>query len=286
MKIKALFFLIGILVSGFINAQGIPPPCGLNPYYECELDNDGYTQFDLVAYYDFAFCAVYQNNLDPNDYYPTVFYESEADMLNEINPIANPSNYANVLQWEQPIFFRANKIAPDGSFDVLKSYDETLYVLPFPTPNATVTYASCSSNSPGFAEFVLSSKNEEILSGQLGYEVDYYETYNDALNSTNKLSNYYTNIVQYQQTIYANVHTGYNNSCQAIVSLELSVQDICQDIGVYLSSLRNPAPGFYYSNQLTIKNEGTADVSSGTVAFNLDSDCGDKNAESIRHRIA
>jgi len=172
-----------------INAQGIPPPSGLNPYYECEVDNDGYTQFDLVAYYDFAFCAVYQNNLDPNDYYPTQFYESEADMLNETNPIANPSSYINVIQWEQPIFFRANKITPDGSFDVLTSYDETLYVLPFPTPNGSVTYAACSSSNPGFAEFVLSSKNDEILSGQVGYELDYYETYNDALNSTNKLSN-------------------------------------------------------------------------------------------------
>jgi hypothetical protein len=270
MKLKALIFFLGLFLCGHLYAQGPPPPCGLNPYYECDIDNDGFTQFDLVSKYDFAFCAVYQFNLDPNDYYPTQFYESEADMLNETNPIANPSNYTNVVKWEHPIFFRANKIAPDGSFDVLTSYDETLYAVPVPTPNGSVSYHACSSSNPGFAEFLLSSKNEEILSGQVGYEVDYFDNYNDALNLTNKLPNTYTNTIQNQQTIYVNVHSGHINGCQEIIEMSLVVEDICQDLGIYISSYGNPSPGFFNTNILNVINEGTGDISSGTIEFSLD----------------
>ncbi|NUY80056.1 fibronectin type III domain-containing protein, partial [Flavobacterium sp. MAH-1] len=81
-------------------------------------------------------------------------------------------------------------------------------------------------NSSGFAEFTLSDADAAIV-GSLNpavYSVTYYASEADANGQVNALPNLYTNVVQFDQTIWANLHTP--SGCFAVVSLHLIVQDL------------------------------------------------------------
>ncbi|RZJ71888.1 choice-of-anchor L domain-containing protein, partial [Flavobacterium sp.] len=81
-------------------------------------------------------------------------------------------------------------------------------------------------NSTGFAQFTLSDADAPILGGlnPAIYSVTYYFSEADANGQVNPLPNIYTNVVQYDQTIWANLHTP--SGCFAVVSLHLIVQDL------------------------------------------------------------
>lgn len=260
--------MVMIMFSVAIKAQGPPPPCGLSPAYACDENNDGIEIFDLVILYPFKFCMA--PTLNPADYHPTTYHVSEEDAKNDVNAIANPANYISPVVF-QIIYFRAEKIVPDGSNDILLGYDY-LYVLPPPTANTPTPLTACNSSNSGFAIFDFTNKKLEILSGQINYGVNFFETLNDAQNLTNAIPLVgYTNTIAYQQTIYGSVYVYGDSNCIDIVEFDLIVQGQCEDLAVYLTNTSAPPrPGFDYSNYLYIENVGSKFIASGTVEFTLD----------------
>ncbi|MFK5878124.1 MAG: T9SS type A sorting domain-containing protein [Flavobacteriaceae bacterium] len=268
--IQRLLFYLMILFTYNIWAQSPPPPCGLSPSYVCDINGDGIEEFNLDVLYPFNFCIA--PSLNQEDYHPTAYYESEEDARNAVNPIATPSMYLS-NSYFQTIYFRAEKILPDGSNDVLYDYDY-LYIIPLTTPNTPTPLTNCDTNGNGISIFNLTDKNEEILAGLNNneYIISYFESYTDAENSINEINDEsYTNTTPYSQTIYAEVQYQNSSGCDAIVELDLIVFEVCDDLGVYLTYYgAPPRPGFNFINRLYLKNEGTMIINSGTVEYSYD----------------
>ncbi|WP_422105267.1 T9SS type A sorting domain-containing protein [Winogradskyella sp.] len=268
---KALLFF-GIIFSVLIHSQGPPPPCGATPYTVCEDDGDGFAEFNLVSYYPFTFCV----SPDAADqYFPTKYYESESDAINDINAIPNPESYTNVIPFIQEIWFRADKINPgQGPGQDVLYKNEDLSVKLKPTISEPSPLIACEGNESGFAVFDLSSKRNEILAGQNDFFLSFFETIEDAINLNNPLPSEFTNTNAFQQTIYASVYafdSPADGNCTEVVELDLIVDTSCEDIAVNIVRISpRPRPGFSYKNRLYISNVATADVVNGTVEFLYD----------------
>ncbi|MFC4635815.1 T9SS type A sorting domain-containing protein [Dokdonia ponticola] len=98
---------------------------------------------------------------------------------------------------------------------------------PIATPS---DYSICDDDGDGFAEFMLSFKDTEIIDGVENINVSYFETEPDAFANVNPLVDLYTNVTPFSQTIYArgeNSETG----CFAVVPLNLVILDGPTNIG-------------------------------------------------------
>lgn len=93
------------------------------------------------------------------------------------------------------------------------------------TNNTSLQTCDDDGTEDGFASFNLNEANNAILAGVPGnLDLQYYETYEDALLEINPLSNTYTNSIPYQQTIYSRAEN--SNACYGISEIELSVFEL------------------------------------------------------------
>jgi Secretion system C-terminal sorting domain len=256
---QLLLFVIFIFlsISVFSQIQGPPPPCGYFPVYVCDFDNDGIEQFNLLELYPFStFCAVNIGEIEEN-YSDVVFYHTREDMYNEINPISNPESFVNTFR-TQVIFCRVNAINGSAGFDYL-THEDLIEILNVPSPNTPTPLILCNSNNNGINTFNLSTKNDEILAGLDPnlYQVNYFESLNDAESNTNPIpAGSYTNIAN-PQTVYARANHLYNvPNCFDIVPLELKVDLVCKDIVTHFlyTNRFGPRPGFETINTILVRN--------------------------------
>ncbi len=88
--------------------------------------------------------------------------------------------------------------------------------------DSALTVCDDDGTEDGFYSFDLTDAKNDILLGlPAGLDVDYYETYDDALTEDNPLPTIYTNTVPNSQTIFARVENA--NACFGISSIELTV---------------------------------------------------------------
>ncbi|MEW4922564.1 T9SS type A sorting domain-containing protein [Algibacter sp. 2305UL17-15] len=244
-----------------------PPPCGLTGAYGCDFNDDGFATFNLVDLFDFlSFCP--QGEVE-EDYHSMVFYESQEDLENQINPIVNPEAYVNITPNSQSIYYRANKINPSGGDEYIARNDQSIEVVTYQKANKPSSFVLCDTNNNGINTFVLFNKDSEILAGldSILYRVKYYATLIDAQNKVNELPrDGYTNVTN-PQMIYARMDYGNSSGCEDIVEMNLVVQENCSDITVYLTSQAPPRPGFDYINYLEIRNLSSSLNVSGSVEF-------------------
>ncbi|WP_299112964.1 T9SS type B sorting domain-containing protein [uncultured Winogradskyella sp.] len=91
--------------------------------------------------------------------------------------------------------------------------------------NASISVCDDDGTEDGFATFNLSDTNAIVLAGApAGLDLQYYETYLDALLENNPLGTSYTNTIPYNQTIYARVEN--SNACYGISEIELTVFEL------------------------------------------------------------
>ncbi|ULC58713.1 T9SS type B sorting domain-containing protein [Flaviramulus sp. BrNp1-15] len=77
----------------------------------------------------------------------------------------------------------------------------------------------------GFHIFNLSDADDEVINGlPAGLNIDYYETYNDALLEENNLGTTFTNTIPFLQTIFARVEN--TNNCYGISEVLLTVNEL------------------------------------------------------------
>ena len=149
------------------------------------------------------------------------YYETQADADAGTNALVSP--YINIEN-PQTIFIRADDL--NTGCIVSQGITLSLVVNPLPSPVTPTPLESCDVSNDGFTFFTLTDKDDEIIAGEPGVTVSYYETLFDAEQAVDPLISPYTNIVTPSQIVYARaefpVALG-GTGCFKIVELELIV---------------------------------------------------------------
>ncbi|MBD3583719.1 choice-of-anchor L domain-containing protein [Flavobacterium selenitireducens] len=170
---------------------------------------------DFVQADGTALCAgssfVLNSGLDPEQY--TFSWTQDGEVI----PNANGSTYTVT----EPGVYGVTAVYNTSSCTASDAV--TIEFYPPLQPGTPEDLYKC--DESGFAAFTLSEADASILNGAspAAFQVTYYLTQADAEASINPLPNIYTNVLQFQQTIYANMHTA--SGCFAIVALDLVVSD-------------------------------------------------------------
>ncbi|MCH2231320.1 MAG: T9SS type B sorting domain-containing protein, partial [Crocinitomicaceae bacterium] len=94
----------------------------------------------------------------------------------------------------------------------------------------------CDTDNDGFGLFILSDATAQITGGSTDVIVTFYETPEDADNAVNSLMDAYTNINDYNQTIYVRV-SSITGDCFNVVPLNLIVHDAPEIAAIDATSL-------------------------------------------------
>ncbi|MBJ6369721.1 T9SS type B sorting domain-containing protein [Snuella sedimenti] len=140
------------------------------------------------------------------------FYESYDDALNNVGALDEQS-YNTV---SRTIYVRVQTIAPPGCFNIV-SFDVVINTIPV-IPNI-VPYQICVDEGVTSTNFILADKDGEILNGQSGKEVFYYEDAAFA-NPIDKHSPYASSGAQ---TIYVRVENITDPDCNSTASFTLEI---------------------------------------------------------------
>jgi len=175
----------------------------------CDNDTDGLTFFNLHLAEQFFI----------NPGYPQVpvigFYLTEGEATQNINPISNPQSFINTVP-NQVIFARLEN--EYGCFVV-----ESLTLTGNYTSTNVKTLETCDDNTDGFTTFNLNELRAQIQPEvSLGAEITFYNTYNDAANHMNQLSDSYINTTPYSQEIYVKAQVIY---CELFTTINLIVNE-------------------------------------------------------------
>jgi gliding motility-associated-like protein len=191
---------------------------GPSPLEVCDdASADGFAQFDLTT----KDAEVLQNQIDPTQY-AVSYYETEANAEAGTNPILNPAAYTNTTVFNQTLWVRVDDNT-NGCYKLttLELIVNALPVLVQPAPLELCDYITL---NDGQEAFTLEDANAEILNGQTGISLNYYETQVDADNEINPISSPYTNTVN-PQTIYIRA-TNDVTGCASTITLDLRVNPI------------------------------------------------------------
>ncbi|NRR91742.1 T9SS type B sorting domain-containing protein [Winogradskyella undariae] len=152
-----------------------------------DVSADGYAIFDLSTKSQEVLNG--QNETQ----YILSYYVSEADAESASNPITNYSAYTNTDAFNQIIWIRAEDNTTAGG--CYKTISLELIVNPLPVLNTPAPLELCDVNNPGDEQeaFTLEDANNEILNGQTGLTLTYYETLLDAESATNAIASPYVN---------------------------------------------------------------------------------------------
>ncbi len=179
---------------------------------------DGFAVFDLTSKADEVL-----NGLDAMQYVVS-YYLTELDAIAGMNPIATPNAYTNTNAGSQVIWIRVEDTATvEGCFKVTSL---ELIVNPLPILTQPSPLELCDVDNPGDEQeaFTLEDANAEILAGQTGITLTYYQTQLDADNGTNAIASPYVNTSN-AQTVYVR---GENDitGCYSTITLTLRVDPV------------------------------------------------------------
>ena len=180
---------------------------------QCDEDGipEGFTTFNINEVVDDI------TNSDPNA--TVTYYLSQVDAKNQEDAIDGNSfdNFFN----PQIIYARVTNTTT-GCINVS---EVSLEVSTTSSNNASLFLCDTDGTEDGFMAFNLSDTDAVVLAGApVGLDLQYFETYADALVETNPLGTTFTNTIPYNQTIYARVENA--NSCFGISDIELTVFEL------------------------------------------------------------
>lgn len=194
----------------------VPAPTVASPtdILICDTDQDAIALVDLT-----------QKSAEITDISEPVnvsYFLSNSDAFLNNNPIAAPNAFETGTR---RIYARVTNTIT-SCFQVVNF---RVYVNTLPIFTEVSPYIECELNTDGFANFVLRYKSNEILNGQTGKQVLYYESENDAMLGNNVLNGF----VPYQnnsnpQTIYARVQNITDANCFDVTSFEIVVRESAQ----------------------------------------------------------
>ena len=147
------------------------------------------------------------------------FYLSQIDANNQENEI-NGDAFENFFN-PQIVYARVT----NTNTGCVSFSEVSLEVSTTSSNNASLSLCDSDGNEDGFTSFNLNDTNAIVLAGApAGLDLQYYETYENALLEINPLGATFTNTVPYNQTIYARVEN--SNACYGISQIELTVFEL------------------------------------------------------------
>ncbi len=180
---------------------------------QCDEDGipEGFTTFNISLFND----DVINNSADRT----VDYYLSQTDAENQEDEI-NADAFENFFN-PQIIYARVT----NTNTGCVSFSEVSLEVSTTSSNNASLSVCDDDGDEDGFASFNLSDSNAIVLAGApAGLDLQYYETYIDALVENNPLGTTFTNTVPYNQTIYARVEN--SNACYGISEIELTVFEL------------------------------------------------------------
>ena len=180
---------------------------------QCDEDGipEGFTTFNIGV-----FSADIMNNENDRT---IAYYLSLEDAENETDAI-NPDAFDNFFN-PQIIYARVT----NTSTGCVSFSEVSLEVSTTSSNDASLAICDADGTEDGFATFNLNDTNAIVLAGAPeGLDLQYYETYQDALVEANPLTASFTNTIPYNQTIYARVEN--SNACYGISEIELTVYQL------------------------------------------------------------
>ncbi len=175
---------------------------------ECDLNQDGLTTYNL-------FNAISDLTIQNQNLFIDNFFLSEADAINNLNPITNPQSFENTTPF-QTVFARVKNTANCTDIAALELQTSNNII------NIPDLKGCDGAIVDGFATFDLSEIETSILD-QIPTDaiVNYFETEDDAFFETNPLSSSFVNTIVNSQTLYVKVSS--NNQCFSISTVNLNV---------------------------------------------------------------
>ena len=193
-----------------------------SPLEVCDNDTDGFGLFDLSLANEEIL-----NGLDPLEFAITYYETPENAELGE-NPIVTPLAYTNVAPFTQEVYVRVeNNETLCYNTTALTLIVNELPVLVQPDP-----LELCDDNNTGdeVEEFTLEDSLAQVLNGQTGISITFYETQEDADNADNPITSPYTNTVN-AQTIYLRAENDITG-CVSTITLDLRVNPLPSPVTV------------------------------------------------------
>ncbi len=182
-----------------------------SPIIICDNDGDGFFIVDLTLQES-------QITAAPN---VTISYHTSLQNATaNANRITNPTNYNASTQ---TVLVRVESNT-NGCFNIV---NQSIIVNTLPNFPSISKYVVCETDGDGFEPFFLETKDLEILNGQTGKVVSYYETPQDAANRVNEIDAVapYINLTS-PQTIYVRVENISDISCFGTSSFEIEVGEL------------------------------------------------------------
>lgn len=196
-----------------------PAATSPSPILICDNDQDGFSIINLEDKISETVTSTAGLNID--------FFTSFDDADNNVNPITDTTNYnANT----QTIYIRVENDDSLSCYNIV-TLDVTVNTIPV-IPNLT-PFQICNDNGSFTADFLLVDKDAEILNGQTGKEVYYFE---DAALTIPIDKNVVYQNTSPSQTIYIRVENITDATCSATSSftLEVSSDPIYNPFNPYL----------------------------------------------------
>ncbi|WP_425076011.1 T9SS type A sorting domain-containing protein [Psychroserpens sp. S379A] len=191
MKKLLLFLTVFCSFTALLWSQNTPNTP--NDILLCDIDGSGFAEFDLHIN-----DAIILDGLDNPDQYVITYHETATDANNGTNALSSP--YTNITN---PQEIRTRVEHSDGG--TVTVYFSQFFLIAGPSPSYTWTFPmqQCDTGG-GYATFDLTQLEQEFMNGNSNVVLTYYETYEDALNEVNAITNenFYTNTTPYTQDIY------------------------------------------------------------------------------------
>lgn len=181
--------------------------------FQCDEDGtpDGFTLFNLTE----AFDILSGGNANRSAKYYTSYMDAQASS-NEIDGNA----YSNVFNPE--IIYVQIIDDLTGCFSISEL---TLEVSATNANDAVLTACDDDGTEDGHFAFTLSDADSDVLAGlPPGIQLDYYESYQEALLENNPLGTTYTNTIPYSQVIYVRAEN--DNDCYGINEIQLTIYEL------------------------------------------------------------
>ena len=180
---------------------------------QCDEDGipEGFTTFNINQIFDTITGGASNRSIN--------YYLSVNDAINDTNEI-NGDAFNNFFN-PQTVFAKVtNTITGCSNIAVI-----TLEISTTNSNNTSLEACDDDGTEDGFYNFNLIEANSDILFGLTNnLNLEYYETYEDALLETNPLGNNFTNTIPYSQIIYARVEN--SNACYGISEIQLTVFEL------------------------------------------------------------
>ncbi|TXD81861.1 T9SS type B sorting domain-containing protein [Subsaximicrobium wynnwilliamsii] len=180
-----------------------------SPIIICDNDQDGFFTVNLSSKISEIVSST--ANLEIK------FYESQINAENEEAPILSPSSYNASTQ---TIYTRVT-IGATGCFSVVEL---PIFINTTPVFGDIADFENCEPDGSVVSEFFFNLKDEDVLDGQTGKDVLYFESEQDAIDRVNAIDKFsaYTSI-SIPQTIYVRVESITDVTCFGTSEFDLAI---------------------------------------------------------------